>query len=151
MNELWRQRGILLACMAGVGLSLAAIPPFVLSVFARPMTQEFGWSLQTYQTVNFFIPLGIIFASPLGGYLVDRYGPRRVALIGILAFSVGIAGFSVVTAAAWTFYLVMLALTLLASGILPITWTRLVNAHFLERRGLALGLTLSGSGIAAMF
>ncbi|MEZ5514751.1 MAG: MFS transporter [Steroidobacteraceae bacterium] len=151
MNELWSRRGILLATMAGVGLSIATIPPYVLSVFARPMTQELGWSMQAYQTVNLLIPLGIMFASPLGGYLVDRYGPRRVALIGIMTFSLGIAAFSLVTASPWTFYFCMFPLVLLACGILPITWTRLVNTHFLRQRGAALGLTLSGSGVAAIF
>ncbi len=151
MNELWSRRGILLATMAGVGLSIAAIPPYVLGVFARPMTQEFGWSMQAYQTVNLFVTLGIVFASPLGGFLVDRFGPRRVALAGIPAFSLGIAGLGLASVEIWTFYAAMLALTLLASGALPITWTRLINTHFLERRGAALGLALSGSGVAAIF
>ena len=46
-------------------------------------------------------------------------------------------------------YLLPFLLVLLACGILPITWTRLVNTHFLRQRGAALGLTLSGSGVFA--
>jgi MFS family permease len=150
-SELRRHATILIAAAAGVGFSFAAIPPFVLSVFAGPMTREFGWSLQQYQTANLFVPLGILVAAPLGGALLDRYGVRRVALVGIVAYAISIAALSLVNAAPWTFYAAMFGAALLACGTLPTTWTRLVNACFDRQRGVALGIVLSGSGVVAIF
>lgn len=150
-DELLRQPGIIVAAAIGVGLSIAAIPPFVVSIFAKPMTTEFGWSLQDYQTGSLFIVLGIMVASPISGWLSDRYQPRLIALAGIPLFGLGIAGFSLVGASILSYYTAMLAITLLATGVLPIVWTKIVNTSFANRRGLALGLVLSGSGLAGIF
>jgi len=151
MSELIRHRKVLIAAAAGVGLSIAGIPAFVLSVFAGPMTRDLGWTLQQFQTGGLFIALGVLVAAPLGGWLLDRYGPRRVAMSGLIAFSAGIAGLSRVGGEPWTFYLAVLMLTLLAAGVLPTTWTRIVNGSFDRQRGIALGIALSGSGIFATF
>jgi MFS family permease len=149
MQEILRHRQVLVAACAGVAFSIAAIPPFVLSVFAGPMTREFGWTLQQFQWATFAVPLGVLIAAPVGGWLLDRYGPRRVALVGLAAFGASVAGLALSTAEPWTFYLAMLVLSLAAAGVLPTTWTRIINGSFDRQRGLALGITLSGSGIFA--
>jgi MFS family permease len=138
MQEILRHRQVLVAACAGVAFSIAAIPPFVLSVFAGPMTREFGWTLQQFQWATFAVPLGVLIAAPVGGWLLDRYGPRRVALVGLAAFGASVAGLALSTAEAWTFYLAMLVLSVAAAVVLPTTC-------------LALGITLSGSGIFATF
>lgn len=150
-DELLQQPGLLVSAAVGVGLSIAAIPPFVVSVFAGPMTAEFGWSLQAYQTGALFLALGVMFASPLSGWLSDRYQARRIALIGLPLFAAGIAAFSLVGASVYGYYAAMLGIALLSAGTLPIVWTKVVNSVFDRRRGLALGLVLSGSGIAGIF
>jgi MFS family permease len=151
MQEILRHRQVLVAACAGVAFSIAAIPPFVLSVFAGPMTREFGWTLQQFQWATFAVPLGVLIAAPVGGWWLDRYGPRRVALVGLAAFGASVAGLALSTAEPWTFYLAMLVLSLAAAGVLPTTWTRIINGSFDRQRGLALGITLSGSGIFATF
>lgn len=151
MQEIIRHRQVLLAACAGVAFSIAAIPPFVLSVFAGPMTREFGWSLQQFQSATVAVPLGVLIAAPLGGWLLDRYGPRRVALAGLAVFAASVAGLGLSTADPWTFYTAMLVLSIAAAGVLPTTWTRIINGAFDRQRGLALGITLSGSGVFATF
>ncbi|MFM8516991.1 MAG: MFS transporter [Nevskiaceae bacterium] len=151
MQEIIRHRQVLFAACAGVAFSIAAIPPFVLSVFAGPMTREFGWSLQQFQSATFAVPLGILIAAPLGGWLLDRFGSRRVALVGLVAFATIVAGLALSTANPWTFYTAMLVLSIAAVGVLPTTWTRIINGAFDRQRGLALGITLSGSGVFATF
>jgi predicted MFS family arabinose efflux permease len=42
-------------------------------------------------------------------------------------------------------------MSILAAGTLPIIWTRVVNSWFDTYRGIALGITLAGTGIAATF
>ncbi|MEY4848644.1 MAG: hypothetical protein RLZZ36_1757 [Pseudomonadota bacterium] len=116
MQEILRHRQVLVAACAGVAFSIAAIPPFVLSVFAGPMTREFGWTLQQFQWATFAVPLGVLIAAPVGGWLLDRYGPRRVALVGLAAFGASVAGLALSTAEAWTFYLAMLVLSVAAAG-----------------------------------
>jgi MFS family permease len=151
MSELRQHRNVLIAACAGVGFGIAAIPPFVLSVFAGPMTRELGWTLQQFQMAGLFIPVGVLVAAPLGGWLLDRFGARRVAMAGLAAFAASVAGFSLVTRDPWSFYIAMLVLTVAAAGVLPTTWTRIINGAFDRQRGLALGIALSGSGVFATF
>jgi predicted MFS family arabinose efflux permease len=40
-------------------------------------------------------------------------------------------------------------LSILAAGSLPITWTALVSRYFRSQLGLAIGITMSGTGVAA--
>jgi MFS family permease len=98
-----------------------------------------------------FIPVGVLVAAPLGGWLLDRFGARRVAMAGLAAFAASVAGFSLVTRDPWSFYIAMLVLTVAAAGVLPTTWTRIINGAFDRQRGLALGIALSGSGVFATF
>lgn len=63
MQEITRHRRVSLAACTGVGLSIAAIPPFVLSVFVGPMTREFGWSLQQFQWATSAVPLGVLVSA----------------------------------------------------------------------------------------
>lgn len=149
-TELRSHWTVLFAAAVGVGLSIAAIPPVVISVFARPMTGELGWSLQAYQTGGLFVALGVLVASPLSGILVDRFEPRRIALIGIVVFSAGLCSLAFVSERVATYYAAMLCLTLAAVGVLPVVWTRIVNGVFQRQRGLALGLMLSGSGLTGI-
>jgi len=85
--------------------------------------------------------------APLMGFLVDRFGPRRIALIGCVAYppsiaSVGLAGPGL---ASWWAAWLVLSVTNYFLG--PIIWTTAVTRCFVRQRGLALGVVLSGTGI----
>jgi sugar phosphate permease len=47
----------------------------------------------------------------------------------------------------WTLYLGYLLLPVIAAGTLPMTWTRAVIGWFVASRGIALGLSLVGTGV----
>ena len=132
-------------------LGISALPAFVLGVFAGPMTGEFGWTLGSFQAGTLIYTFGVLLCSPLIGILCDRHGARAVACIGMPLSALGIAGFAFVQPSVWSWYAAMLVAAVLSSGTMPAVWTRMVNALFVERRGLALGLVLSGSGLFALF
>jgi MFS family permease len=89
----------------------------------------------------------VVFGSPLMGYLVDRYGVKRllipsIGLMGIAVWSMSLLPNSL----AW-FYAGYLAITLFGLGTLPLSYSRVVMAWFDRRRGLALGIALAGFGV----
>ncbi len=141
----------LLAAGTGVMLGISALPAYVLGVFAGPMTREFGWSLGAYQAGTLLFTLGILLCSTGVGSLCDRYGARAVAMVGMPLGAVGVASLSLVQLPVWSWWLLMFLAALLGSGTLPTVWTRMINVLFVRRRGLALGLVLSGSGLFALF
>jgi MFS family permease len=150
-KEFSRHWTALLAAGTGVMLGISAIPAFVLGVFAGPMTREFGWSLGAYQAGTLVFTLGILLCSSWIGGLCDRHGARAVAMVGMPLGAIGVALLALVQSPAWSWWLLMFLAALLGSGTVPTVWTRMVNALFERRRGLALGLVLSGSGLFALF
>ncbi len=50
----------------------------------------------------------------------------------------------------WMLYLAYGVMAVLGAGTSPVTWTSAITANFDRTRGMALGLTLTGTGICAV-
>jgi len=83
----------------------------------------------------------ILGASPVVGFLADRYGVRRVALTSLVLFATSFGALAASNGSLLLFYLNWALIALLGAGTLPITWTRPVNNSFEVHKGLALGLS----------
>jgi len=90
-----------------------------------------------------------IITAPIVGVLVDRFGARRVALISIPLYGLSMGSFYFLSTSLSAYYLAWSIMSVLAAGTLPVTWTRVVNGWFDKHRGIALGITLAGTGFAA--
>ena len=141
----------LLACILGVTCSIISVTFYTQSVFVGPVTESFGWQRGQFQLGFAVMMLSTIATSPIVGFLVDRYGARPVAIIGLVGHSIAYMGLSMATMSLPFFYALWGLLAVLAAGSLPVTWTRVANNWFDKGRGLAIGLTMSGTGIAALF
>ena len=142
----WRP---LTAATIGAGCGITSIPFYTHGVFVVPIAAEMGWTRGATQFAFTLLMLSAIVSAPLMGMLLDRFGARRVGLVSIPLLGLTFAGLSLATPAIWTYYAGWLVMAVLAAGTLPVTWTRAVTTWFDEKRGLALGLTMSGTGIAA--
>jgi MFS family permease len=145
------QRGWLLILAAGIGVICSSIvlPFYTIGALVKPLTAEFGWARADVQSAILFSSgLGAL-TAPVVGWLTDRYGPRRVALPCLLGLACGFFIAAAMDGSLWMFYVAYSAMALLGAGTTPITWTRAIAASFDRQRGLALGLTLTGTGICA--
>ncbi|MFM7783099.1 MAG: MFS transporter, partial [Gammaproteobacteria bacterium] len=149
-EEFRRHWRLLLAATAGVICSSVVLPFYTIGTLLKPVTAEFGWSRAEFQSaILFSATLGAL-AGPLVGWLIDRHGSRRIALVGLVGLSLGFFAAASMDGQLWVFYAAYACMALLGAGTTPITWTRAVGAAFSARRGLALGLALSGTGLCAM-
>lgn len=149
-EEFRRHWRLLLAATAGVICSSVVLPFYTIGTLLKPVTAEFGWSRAEFQSaILFSATLGAL-AGPLVGWLIDRHGSRRIALAGLVGLSIGFFAAASMDGQLWVFYAAYACMALLGAGTTPITWTRAVGAAFSARRGLALGLALSGTGLCAM-
>jgi predicted MFS family arabinose efflux permease len=137
---------MVLACF--VGFSYFSVTTAALGVFMEPIGREFGWGralLSAGMTISAVVTAVL---SPFFGILIDRYGARRLALPGLVATSFAIAGLSQANGSAvqwlalWGFYAVI------SITVKTTVWTAAVSGVFNSARGLALGLTLSGTAAA---
>ncbi len=131
-----------LALFSIVGLALYGLP-----FYYDFMVKEFGWSRSQVTSGNMISKLivGPLFGF-IAGWMVDRFGPRRLMLAGVLMAGTALIGLGNMTAL-WMFYLFYLfnALGYVFAGPLPNQV--LLTRWFDKSRGKAMGFAYLGIGI----
>lgn len=115
------------------------------AVFINPLEMEFGWSRAA---IAFAISINLLLfgvAAPISGWLLDRFGPRRVMLgsLSLLVF-----GISATTVMREFWHLLLLwgvVVGLGAGGVGSVLSATVANRWFVARRGLVLGILNSAS------
>jgi len=135
----WLQLFIGIVCMA-----MIANLQYGWTLFVNPISVKYGWTRAAIQVAFTIFVLTETWLVPIEGYLVDRFGPRPVVLIGGLLC--GIAW--VMNAYADTLTLLYVAAAIGGIGAGAVYGTCVGNAlkWFADRRGLAAGLTAAGFG-----
>lgn len=75
------------------------------SVLIKPLEGEFGWSRAMIASAISMNLLLFGVAAPISGYLIDRFGPRKVMLGSLCLLITGVSG-TVVMYQFWQFFLV---------------------------------------------
>lgn len=137
---------VLIGCFLGMSIAPPAILLIPLGLFMKSVTSEFGWSRTDFSIIISVAAICNALVMPLAGYLVDRFGARRVALIGTvlgcgsymcLSLTHSFGAFVAVTA-------LSVALGNLASY--P-AFLFLTQRWFDKRLGLAFAITSSGLAV----
>lgn len=150
VSEFRRGWPVLLASLLGVACGASPIPFNTIGFMMGPINAEFGWS---FRDISLGITIfGVVAAglAPVYGALADRFGVRPVALLSLLAFALSFAAFALTPPSLVGFYALWLLLGLVGIGSTPVTWSRAVNLWFFKNRGLALGIMLLGTSLAAI-
>ena len=114
-------------------------------VLILPLQAEFGWSRALISSVNSMNLLLFGVAAPVSGFLIDRYGPRKVILGSLLLLITGVSG-TVAMNQFWQFFLVWgIIVGVGAGGVGSVLTATVGNRWFFARRGLALGILGSAS------
>src|SRR5687767_12680292 len=131
-----------LALFAIVGVALYGLPRFYPFY-----VQELGWSRQQVTSGNAYSKIAVAIAFGfLAGRLVDRFGPRRLMLVGIVMAGGALVGLaSVTTMAAFYFFYCFNALGYVFGGPLP---NQVLLSRWFDRaRGRAMGIAYLGIGV----
>ena len=148
-HELKQRWPIIFAACVGIVSSSFVLPYYSIGALVVPVTEEFGWSRAEFQAAILFSSgLGAL-TSPLVGWLIDRFGARRMALPSMIGLSLAFFLAASMQGQLWMLFLAYGAMALLGAGTIPVNWTRAIANTFVKHRGLALGLSLSGTGICA--
>src|SRR5438046_6206504 len=125
-----------------VGLALYGLP-----LYYDLMVRDFGWSRTQVTSGNALSKLvvGPVFGFA-AGWVVDRFGPRRLMMAGIAMAGVALIGLGRMTAL-WMFYFFYLlnALGYVCGGPLPNQV--LLSRWFDAARGKAMGVAYLGIGV----
>ncbi|MDE1148017.1 MAG: MFS transporter [Azospirillaceae bacterium] len=149
-GEFARGWAVLLAATLGTMCGASPLPYNTIGSFLQPLMQEFGWNAGAVMTAMMCYGLMGCVCAPIVGALADRFGARVVGLASLVGFGVAFAALGLVNSLPM-FYAVYLLIGVVGIGSTPVTWSRAVNLWFVRRRGLALGIMLTGTGLAAFF
>jgi len=141
---------ILFAATVGVGLGTTGLMFYGFGQFVGPLAADLHWSRGAISGGMLSYSAGTVLVYPFVGRAVDRFGGRAVGLLAQCGLAAGFALISVVPANIYLFDAAFFVMSLLGAGTSPIVWSRAVARHFARRRGLALGIMLSGTGMAAV-
>ena len=125
---------VFLALLVSAGVRAAP------AVLINPLEVELGWSRAA---ISFAVSVGLLLyglSGPAAGWLMDRFGPTRLTLVGL-----ALIGGSTLAGAAmtelWQLNLFWGVLSGLGTGIVaPVLGATVANRWFAERRGLVLGV-----------
>ena len=140
----------LAAALVGVACGASPIPFNVLPLVMGPIHAEFGWDFAAIAGgVTIFGVIASLLAPFYGG-LADRHGVRPVALISLAAFAAAFAAFYFVPGTLPGWWAMWAVVGAIGIGSTPVTWSRAVSMWFSKNRGLALGIMLIGTSVAAI-
>jgi len=121
------------------------------SVFYVALLEEFPWNRGNSAGVQSMALITYTILAPIVGGLIDRFGPRRVVVPGILVLALGLVLCSTVDTLT-QFYL--LYGVVMGSGITCIgivTYSAILAHWFEKKRGFASGIAVSGMGLGTFF
>jgi MFS family permease len=122
---------------------------FTFSVLLQPVSVEFGGQRSVLASALVTSHITGALMMPFVGTAIDRFGVRRIALPAIVIFALATAAVGLLGASPIAFILLYGFLGIVGAGHSTLTYGRVVSTWFDARRGLALGVTLSGIGIGA--
>lgn len=144
----WWTQAWVLVLAGGLVMGLALGVRHVQGLFMLPMTQDRGWTRETFALALAVQNLVWGLAQPFTGMLADRFGATRVVAAGLVLYALGLAGMawapSAIALVLASGVCIGIALSGTAFGVVYAALSRLVPP---ERRGWALGLAGAVGGL----
>jgi MFS family permease len=145
------RNAILTTLGATVGLALgpSVIANLTITGYITPIEREFGWSRVDVSFAFTIVAYMIVLMSPLQGFLVDRFGPRKVVLTSIPLFALSLAAIYFTPPNLYVYYLLWAIVPVAGIGLWPLGYLQAVTPWFDRKLGLALGCANAGIGVGS--
>ncbi len=119
------------------------------TAFFDPLINEFGWSYTAISLAASLRGAEIGLVDIAVGFLLDRFGGRRIILVGSILVGIGFLLLSRINSLA-TFYMAFAVIGIGASGMSSLVFYTVIARWFRKRLGLALGVAAAGFGAGGL-
>ena len=142
-----------LVAIMGTVLQICLGTIYAWSFFQNPLMKYAGW---TNQQVAMILSLALCFlglAAAVGGTLLPKLGPRRLAVSGAILFALGwvIGGFALTAKSLLLLYLGMGVIGGVGLGLGYVTPVATAAKWFPDKKGFITGMVVMGFGLGALF
>ncbi len=137
---------------SGCGLAFGSVifASGAFSQLASAWGHEFSWTQpQLAKAATLFLFLQMA-TYPIVGWLLDRWGSRKVACASILLFALSLAALSQIGNSLGQFYAAFALIGLVSAGTNVVSYARAISLWFDRKRGLALGLAAGSQAVGAI-
>jgi len=135
----------LLIVGAGVGILNTTIGAFII-----PVCEDLGFTRGQFTLYASLSLITCAVLMPFYGTVINRFGFKRTALVCSVACSLVFVGFSF-SSQLWHFYALAIFSGLFTNGIGVMAVGILISNWFADKKGLAIGIAYSGSGLLSAF
>lgn len=120
---------------------------WTMGLYTSTFEDHFGAPRAKITLIETFLSVGINVLSPVIGLLVDKRSARHVVALGVLSMGCGliVLSFAGTLLTVWAVFALLIPFGVLAVGALPSS--TLISRWFRKRRGLMLGISVTGSSI----
>ena len=124
---------------------------YSFSVFFLAIIKDFGWSRAAVSSIFSIFIISQALTGLLTGHLQDRFGPRVVIPVGTVILSICLAMTSRAQSL-WEFYVVYGVFAGAGVSLLAFSsHSAFIPKWFARKRGLAIGIAMSGIGFGMLF
>ncbi len=117
-------------------------------ILLNPLADAFAWNRTEVSTALSALMAGTIVTAPFVGRFVDKIGARRIGIVSMIILAIATLGMTQLSGSVKGFAFAIFLLSVAGCGTTPLVWSRGVATWFVRRRGLALALMTSGTGVS---
>ena len=129
---------------------MSVIFVYGMGVFLGPITSQMGWTRAQFSIATGLQRIEGSVASPIIGFVVDRFGSKKVVLSGTFLIATGVLLLSSVSSL-WMFYISYMFIALGMSSTIGIPFSTPVAKWFRRKRGTAMGWMFVGATFSGIF
>ena len=139
-----------LASIVGLMFGPSVVLSLCYGVFAPYLRAQFGWNARQIGAGFSISEIMVTIVSIISGFVLDRFGARRLVLVCIPLFGLGFALMSRLSGTLWQFYAMLVVLPIIGVGLWPGAWVKATSGWFERRLGLAIAVATLGIGLGAV-
>jgi MFS family permease len=133
----------------GLALGPSVLANLTTSAYIQPIEQEFGWTRVQVSFAFTLVAMMIVLVSPVQGWCVDRFGPRRTVLTSIPFFGLSLMALYFTPPNLFVYYFLWALVPVFGLGLWPLGYLQAVSQWFDRKLGFALGCANAGIGLGS--
>jgi cyanate permease len=141
----------LAAAVVGSATGVSALLMYTNGLFVGGLTHDYGLTRVQFGFGVLLVTMALAAANPVVGWLVDRFGAKWLSVAGLLMLSLGFASLGAFIESVNSYFALQVVVALAGAASGPIAYSKIINETFSRHRGIALGITMTGIGVAAAF